>query len=360
MKTRTTTILLLLAVTTTGCVTTFGSRTVPHARFDYSEAITRSWNEQMLLNLVRLRYRDTPQFLELSSVVTQYSIDGRASAGTTVQLDGGVDSVGLSGNVGYSERPTISYQPLQGQEFATRMLSPLPPEVVVLLSQAGWSVERLLLCCVHQINGVRNAPSAAGPTPDYVPRYETFQELARLMRSLQVRGSMQAMIRPAADDEGHRVVVRFPDDATEEARRLRTLLGLEPGRAEFDVTTSVMDRDSSELALVGRSLLSTMFFLSQSVEPPPEHEVLGKVTVTRDADENPFEWSRVVGPLLRIRSQRERPDDAFVTVRYRGHWFYIHDADLNSKTTFGLLHYLFSLHSTAGDRSPLLTLSAGG
>jgi len=47
-------------------------------------------------------------------------------------------------------------------------------------------------------------------------------------------------------------------------------------------------------------------------------------------------------------------------VRYRGTWFYIDDADLNSKSTFGLLSYLFYLQ--AGDIktfTPALTLPLG-
>ena len=48
-------------------------------------------------------------------------------------------------------------------------------------------------------------------------------------------------------------------------------------------------------------------------------------------------------------------------LHYRGYWFYIDNADLESKTTFGLLVQLFNLE-TAGvpTNAPLLTLPAGG
>jgi hypothetical protein len=38
-------------------------RTAHGARFNYNEAIARSLNEQLPLNLVRLRDRDTPLFI---------------------------------------------------------------------------------------------------------------------------------------------------------------------------------------------------------------------------------------------------------------------------------------------------------
>jgi hypothetical protein len=54
-----------------GC-TSFGPYRVAPDRFNYNEAIAASANEQMLLDLVRLRYQDVPVFLVVSSVLTQY------------------------------------------------------------------------------------------------------------------------------------------------------------------------------------------------------------------------------------------------------------------------------------------------
>jgi hypothetical protein len=53
----------------------------------------------------------------------------------------------------------------------------------------------------------------------------------------------------------------------------------------------------------------------------------------------------------------DEPKDAAVKIPYRGHWFWIADNDLSSKTTFNLLTYLFSLKAGSQDlRQPLLTL----
>ena len=129
-------------------------------RFDYNQAISRSLDQQLLLNLVRLRYRDTPVFLEMNTLVSQYSFTTSAGISPNIVI-GSNDADAASAGIGFSETPTIGYAQLQGQEFATRILSPILPESIMLLSHSGWSIERLLQLTVHELNGVRNAVRAA-------------------------------------------------------------------------------------------------------------------------------------------------------------------------------------------------------
>ena len=48
----------------------YGARTVPRDRFDYSSAVGTSWKQQMLLNIVKMRYGEPPVFMEVASVIT--------------------------------------------------------------------------------------------------------------------------------------------------------------------------------------------------------------------------------------------------------------------------------------------------
>jgi hypothetical protein len=248
--------------------------------------------------------------------------------------------------------------PLQGQEFATRILSPVSPESIMLLSHSGWSIARLLNLMVHEMNGIQNAVSAAGPTPVTPPDYEEFQELSHALRDLQVAGVVEARVDP---DGQVRLVFRpsSSDDEEDAIDEVKALLGIPPDLDELRIVAIGGDRPD-ELLVRGRSFLAAMFFLSQGVQAPPQHVAEGRVTVTRDAEDNVFDWEQVVGELLMIRSSVDEPDDAFTAVEYRDHWFYIEDTDLNGKSTFNLLSYLFSLQAVTGDgASPLLTLPAG-
>ena len=62
-------IILATMLSLTGCASV-GPKTIPRDRFDYVNGIAVSWKRQTLLNIVKLRYADTPVFLELSQIVS--------------------------------------------------------------------------------------------------------------------------------------------------------------------------------------------------------------------------------------------------------------------------------------------------
>lgn len=72
----------LLSVIVSGCAS-IGPDSVQRDRIDYVEAISNSSKDQLLLNIVRLRYDDTPVFIDVSSVVSGYAIGGQVQAGFT-------------------------------------------------------------------------------------------------------------------------------------------------------------------------------------------------------------------------------------------------------------------------------------
>ena len=64
----------------TNC-TPMGPPTIARDRFDYVSAISDSWKRQMLLNLLKVRYSDAPVFMDVSSVINSYSLEGEISLG---------------------------------------------------------------------------------------------------------------------------------------------------------------------------------------------------------------------------------------------------------------------------------------
>lgn len=179
-----------------GC--TLGPRQIHKGRLEYNQAVQESFREEMLLNLVRLRYRETPEFLAVGGIAAQYTFDGRANSSLSLP-SGGRKSGALSGSLSRTERPTISYVPSRGEAFQKGLLAPIDLQSLELLARTGWSWERILRTTVQYMNQVDNATSAGGPTPELKPEFEEFRYLSKVMRRLQVQRAIELSI---AEREG--------------------------------------------------------------------------------------------------------------------------------------------------------------
>ncbi len=345
-------VFLLLA----GCAS-IGPRTVDRDRFDYTAAIANSWKSQMLLNIVKLRYADTPVFLDVSSVISQYSVQGRVNLGvgwsTGVQL-GDSQSVATEGI--YSERPTITYTPLSGEKFARSLLTPISPGSLVFLIQSGWPVNLLFGMCVKSINGINNrstAPMLAAPSDPQ------FEKVTGLLTRIQASGVLSERI--VQRDKATMVTITFrrnvnPEIAPDIAE-MRKLLGIDPEATEITVTYGANPRDSNEIAIVTRSTAEILMEISSQIDVPDEYVADGR-TYRTSPEIGPGEGQRL--PFTRVHTGREKPVDAYAAVKNRDRWYWIDDRDRRSKMHFSLLLLLFSLTETgATPQAPLITVPTG-
>ncbi|MBL67604.1 MAG: hypothetical protein CMO74_03990 [Verrucomicrobiales bacterium] len=345
----------------------FGPSEVGRTHPLYNEVISRSLNEQFLLNLVRLRYRDNPYFLEVGNVAVNTSLESELSASVKL-VNGGSDTTTPSGSVTYKQNPTVSYTPLRGNQFLKQMLSPVPLEALLTLTQSGWSVQRVMSTCVERANDLDNAANASGPTPVKPPRYEKFATMADILRELQMADAMElgAAPAPAGGQNGarsHNLVLRFKGGAelADRFRELCLLLDVPEDSTELVLTSDFLNKPANGVAVRTRSMMGIMFYLSHNIAVPGAHEKKGLVTVTQEDGGDRFDWAKVTGRLFAVHSASSRPADAFLAVPYRGSWFYLRANDLESKSTFMLLNQLFNLQ--AGDVktiAPAFTIGVGG
>ena len=355
---------LLLLIPCLGCAT-LGPKTIRLERTPFNLAIQETQDEQLLLNLVRLRYRDTPIFLELSGITSQVSFESGVDGGAELQKGSNLWKLGLSAK--FTALPTVTYTPLQGEKFAQQLLAPLKIETVMLLYRSGWSLKRVLRLCVQKLNRVEGAVRASGPTPETAPKFEDFARVLDLMGQLNDRNYLDPMYEtPPVTGQPVRIVLQVAKEAfgLPETQELRRLLGLVPDTKHFPLTYPLVehadDRELDHLEVETRSLLGALFFLSQSVEPPGIDVQAGRVTVTHTLSGEVFDWKNVTRQLLQIRSTSKRPVQPAASVWYRGSWFYIEDSDLSSKSTLSLLSQLLALQSAEVQRiAPVLTLPVG-
>lgn len=336
-----------------GC-STIGPDTIPRDRFAYSETVAASWKRQTLLNIVKLRYADTPVFLEVSQIINQYSLEEEVEVGASFSTTD-EQNVGASGT--YRDRPTITYTPLMGAKYTRSLLTPIPPVEIASLVQAGWPVDLVFRLCLRSVNGLsnRSAMSLKGrPRPD-----PSFEKAVATLRRLQESRLLGTRIERRQDGRTLLLFFRRDDEGsmTAEIRALLEILGLDPGVGEYSLVFGNLARDSREIAMLTRSMMEIMLEIGFEVEAPADHVAEGRaVRGYQDLDDGGVPPD----PLVRIYSDPRKPGDAFVSVRYRGHWFWIEDRDFHSKRTFSFLMILFSLAETGRTGGgALVTVSAG-
>lgn len=361
------------------------------SRLEYNEAVQVSSQRELLLNLVRLRYLDAPEFLGISGISTQmeFKLGGTISA-TVGKDEGDHDAFATPGaSVSYSESPTITFTPRQDDDFAQDLMTPVDLNAVYLLTQYQWGLNRVLVLVARGINSVGGGPQFE------IRRSHTDMTLARvaaLFSDLESLGLVAVSIehRPVvlskpiaasqisvndfvlAEKAGYSL--KYQSDtsgyvltgaSTHYALRVQSaalsnpkyvelagLLELPPEQKSYplSVEDSCCEGGDFTLRVHTRSVLEVLSFLSGGVTVPGEH---GSITNTpSDGD------GALLRDILRVNTSTERPDSAFLSVPYRGHWFYIDDADTSSRETLALLSALYRLtiDTTATENLPVLTL----
>ena len=340
-----------------GCAMRMGPRAVTRDRFNYGATILDSWQQQMLVNMVRMRYAEPPAFLEVNQVVTSYSLDGTATVAGPGWRGETSPPLSLGGVTGHwSENPTITYNPLFGEKFTKDLLQPIPPIALLSLIQAGWPADIVLGVGARSINGIH-----AGSRTQVMHRSgdPDFSRLLALLQQLQAADNFGVQVEQSEGGVKGTISIqqRPGDEAINTAKRtVGELLKLDPEAQEYTIAFGALPKNNKEIAFTTRSMLGILAQASGGVEVPPGDAKEGRVTATGDQPDSATEPRLMV----RVRCTEHSPTatDAFVAVKYRNHWFWVDDRDIPSKRGLGFLMILFTLVESGGTAAPpVLTIS---
>ena len=270
---------------------------------DYSQTLHYNAQQQMLLNLVRLKYREMPFFLKVGALSVNYEMEVGGVLGIADLRDGNTP-VGLDVEPRVLEKPTVTYTPVEGDSFVKQILAEIDPNVFFLLLRSGWHAKALCQLLVEDVT------TTSG-------RALSDAELAALF------------------------------DGLDTAQQNKTLQIVPDGGAGKQ---PVLHAHGAQWALSQfhfRSFLDVMYALAKNVEVP-------------ESQQQWVEPVRRPNGLIQVSSSRFEPSDAYVSVKHHGHYFSISQRDVASKNTFALLQILYQIQ--AGDIKavqPVLTLPIG-
>jgi hypothetical protein len=340
-----------------GCAT-IGPQSIARDRFRYTDAISDSWKRQMLLNMVKIRYADAPVFLDVSSIVSQQLLEAEFHGSLSWDAFLPTDSQIIGGRGKYADRPTITYQPLTGEKFTRSLMAPIRPAAILSLVQSGRPVDIVFRVCIESVNGIYNRVGGR------VRTHQADPDFYRLIDSLRkVQESMAVGIRiEETKDKKQAILMSFrkkniPPDILAERDRAKEILGLNPEVQEFKVVYGAIPQNDREIAILSRSMLEILQELAAYIDVPEIH--VAEQRAAPNLVDN-TEMAGDVPPLLCVQSDSEKPADAFVSVKYRDHWFWIDDRNFTSKKMFSFLMFLFSLTETGTpQQAPVLTIPTG-
>ncbi|MFO0919510.1 MAG: hypothetical protein U0872_14520 [Planctomycetaceae bacterium] len=383
-------------------------------RLRYNEAYRSTNDEQLLLNIVRLRYADSPIFIDLPNITSQFEVSGRGNY--SYGLDGsgpGMSNLGL-GEFFLRDAPTLSYHPRGGQEIAKALLSPISAELFSVVN-AGANIEQFLLMAINDINDVPNATRSIAMIPSSPDDNYEFRRGVQLLATLEQRGAMELTVRKFEEDdvssdpipvlrvrggdlvnaardnlvfrtsEGDRMTlrkqektlvlrIREEDRESPEILEMARIFRLTPGKSIYKIKSELAgdhpkrqagvsdDDDLGDTLFVNmRSMLQMGVFLSKGVCIPPEHVTNGTAPMTYDGAGQLFDWTHVTDGLFRVCCSEKKPKRSEVAVKYRGYWFFIPPEDVHSRAAMAIYEILFTVQESEGKvGGPLLTLPLGG
>jgi hypothetical protein len=237
-------------------------------------------------------------------------------------------------------------------------MTPIPPSSILFLLQAGWPAELVMPFAVEAINGIRAQRSVGMRLRE---GEADFNRVVELFGLLQRSGATAMRVIEGTDAQDATLFVLRRGNLTAEVRAARDelagLLGVSSDASELRISFGELSENDTELALLTRSTLAIMLELAGQVSVPESHAAEGRTLPSLFTGEQADVDAR---RLMNIYSSTAEPEDAFVSVRYRDHWFWVDDRDYRSKRSFAFLMLLFSLTESGGNEGlPLVTIPAG-
>ncbi|MFW6005214.1 MAG: hypothetical protein ACOCPN_01930, partial [Desulfonatronovibrionaceae bacterium] len=228
-----------------------------------------------------------------------------------------------------------------GAAFRKGIISPVPVRNVLLGLNSGISARFLFTLSVRSINGLRNEAHIPGA---HVPVQSDFQKVVQIFSRLQGLDAVHVTSRVLQPGESPSLMLalggRYPSGETNAlVRELQDLLGLEPARNEYMLTSGFPTADSHNMiALQTFSLMQMLAAVAARVQIPEQDLTQGRAIpgAARHSEKAGLD-------AVAVKSSSTRPDQAFTSVRYRGHWFWVDDSDLETKRVFSFIMLAFTL-----------------
>src|SRR5438477_7592495 len=205
-----------------------GPNTIADDRLAYNRAVLTSWEQQTLLNIVRVRYDDLVSFVDVGPISQTHSLMGttQGTFGASISPSNAIMNTltpSLSGTRQTTDSPNITYTPLTGAEFARNLNAPIKPSDICNLIESGYSADVLLNLTLNSINEIPSVePDVVldRSDSDFVVRSSTFRQLTQAIECAHGYGDLNFYIQPGTDSDAAKVYMIISDKDCERCKKI--------------------------------------------------------------------------------------------------------------------------------------------
>ena len=335
--------MVLISLLLTGCQS-IGPGLLKMDRYNYNLAVDYSSRQEMLLNIVRLRYNEGPMILKVGNISGSAKLDKGASLLGLQNFQGALslfkNQIQEAASINYSDNPIISYTPMDNKEYITHFLRALSLEDIKWLLESSWSITRVFRLVLQEVGTSPNATSAARATSSHAPEYRRFSDMLSVLRRIQIQDGFVISYKKQAGIEILTFHLKPGVKITKREQEFLNKAGVEIYQRQIVFSTQPKRH---QVYFLTRSVLGILNYLSKGVNVPEEHHDRHVITTTYRHNGERFDWGRVLKGMIIIYVDKKRPTDAAIAIPYRNLWYYIKDSDPNSKETLVLLQNVIGL-----------------
>ena len=370
---------ILFNIFTLASCISIGPGRVHMDRGTYNNIVRETDQEQLLTNIVRQRYLEVTQYIQVASLTASYSLSQSLAGNVSATTAPTSWTSSLSPTVSYSDTPTISYIPLSNIEFAKSLMSPVSMNDFLLLAHAGGYDHAMLYSLFFEQIGDVNSDLLHKEGREYItPGYIKFHQITETITKLYRQGAFLTP-SPVVFEKNLGCLLSFKNNQqnSADALKLQKLLNIPLhskeivflehsllGELENDngvaVLSAIKNQPENVVFVRLRSVYAMLSIVSRGVLIPCQDKNANLTREVFNQDGSRYDWRHLGRRMLIVHASDKEPrEETLVRIRSHNHWFYIKASDQMSKDTFDALLRILTLTSAVAastNSMPVLTI----
>lgn len=383
--------IILFALNIGGCLSPLA---LDYTVMSYDQTALDIQSKQILLNIARSYKHHPMHFTGVSNIAATFNFQFNAGATPAFTGESGSLLTPIFGGT-VSENPTISIQPIEGEEFTRRLLTPIQENKLTLLLRQGADIDLMLRLLAKELRITEDGHAQVFPNrPAFVDGYRSFRQAVLHLSAIQDRHSL--FIEPLLFDKtlqldsqnmdasqlseleekyevkfkphsskisfvkrvtGHIVLTNYDPQLLTNDERIKLSEEADDYAADELMVDIRPGYPGGELPIHGvfrlRSFHNILNFIGRGIQDEPEIRI-DKSPKTPNVRENPNE-------TIKINVEKENSRDDEIAIEYEGDYYSI-DRKVGSRWNnegFRLLYliYQMTVSELSQQAAPSITIS---